>query len=85
MDATIKDLRLHTKKLLSATARGEEVIITYRGTPTAKLVPLVAEPAAVLQTRANPAFGLWREENDQESVEEQVRRLRQPRGDRGAD
>lgn len=85
MDATIKDLRLHTKKLLSATARGEEVIITNRGTPTAKLVPLAAEPVAVLRTEANPAFGLWRDEGHTESVDEQVRRMRQPRGGHSAD
>jgi prevent-host-death family protein len=43
--ATTKDLRLHTRELISATDRGEQVIITYRGKPRAKLVPFVAEGA----------------------------------------
>lgn len=40
MEATTKDLRLRTKELISATDRGERVIITYRGKPRAQLVPL---------------------------------------------
>ncbi|MFO8015861.1 MAG: prevent-host-death family protein, partial [Candidatus Woesearchaeota archaeon] len=30
MEATTKDLRLHTRELLAATDRGEEVVISYR-------------------------------------------------------
>lgn len=43
MEATTRDLRLHTKEVLPATRRGEDVIITYRGERTARLVP-VEEP-----------------------------------------
>ena len=39
MEATAKDLRFHVKELLDAVSRGEEVTITYRGEPCAKLVP----------------------------------------------
>ncbi|WP_431196201.1 type II toxin-antitoxin system Phd/YefM family antitoxin, partial [Marinobacter alexandrii] len=42
MEATTKDLRLHTRTLIAATDRGEEVIITYRGKPRARLMPLVS-------------------------------------------
>ncbi len=40
MKATAKDLRFYAKELLESANRGEEVIITYRGKPYAKLVPL---------------------------------------------
>jgi len=39
MKATTKDLRLRTKELLETVSRGEEVVITCRGKPCAKLVP----------------------------------------------
>ncbi len=39
MKATAKDLRLHLKELIEAVNRGEEVVITFRGKPCAKLVP----------------------------------------------
>lgn len=37
MHATTKDLRLHTRELIAATERGEQVIITFRGKPRAML------------------------------------------------
>ncbi|MCD4718795.1 MAG: type II toxin-antitoxin system prevent-host-death family antitoxin [Desulfobacula sp.] len=39
MKATAKDLRFHSKELLNTVKRGEEIIITYRGKPCAKLIP----------------------------------------------
>ena len=39
MKATAKDLRFQSRELLNTVNRGEEVIITYRGKPCAKLVP----------------------------------------------
>ena len=40
MRASAKDLRFYSKNLLNVVSRGEEVIITYRGKPCAKLTPL---------------------------------------------
>jgi len=39
MRATAKDLRFQSRELLNTVNRGEEVVITYRGKPCAKLVP----------------------------------------------
>ena len=87
MQATVKDLRLHTRSLLAAIERGEIVEITYRGKPCARLsgpgVPLqpgVAEPAG----QRNPAFGIWKDHGD-DSVDARVRRMRQPRTFGGED
>lgn len=77
MEATTKDLRLHTKSLMAATSRGEEVVISYRGKRRAKLVPL--DDTSSERASVNPLFGLWAGEEGQPSVEEQVRQLRQPR------
>lgn len=76
MKATTRDLRLHTGELLSATDRGETVVITYRGKERAVLSRWEGPEADELLER-NPAFGLWRDR--EESVDEEVRRLRRPR------
>ncbi|WP_347331322.1 type II toxin-antitoxin system Phd/YefM family antitoxin [Marinimicrobium locisalis] len=77
MEATTIDLRLHTKSLMAAVSRGEEVIISYRGKRRAKLVPL--DDTASERASVNPLFGLWASDKEQPSVEEQVRQLCQPR------
>ena len=74
MEATTRDLRLHTKEVLSAARRGEDVIITYRGERTARIVPLDNEASS----DRNPGFGMWADQADT-SVDEQVRTLRKRR------
>lgn len=74
MEATTRDLRLHTKEVLSATRRGEDVIITYRGKRTARLVPIEEG----YSKGRNPGFGMWADRQERD-VDEQVRNLRQGR------
>jgi len=40
MKTTAKDLRFHIKEFLETVIRGEEVEITMRGKPVAKLIPI---------------------------------------------
>ena len=77
MEATTKDLRLHTRELIAATERGEEVIITFRGKPRAMLTPVRQESAR--SSGRNPLFGLRADDDRQASVDNQVRALRKPR------
>jgi prevent-host-death family protein len=78
MEATTKDLRLHTRELIAATHRGEEVTITFRGKPTARLVPLAEDADDFNETPdRNPGFGMWADHEG--SVEDQVRKMRQGR------
>lgn len=76
MKATAKDLRFHSKELLDTVNRGEEVVITYRGKPCAKLVPYseVKEPVT-----KNELFGIWKNNDSTQNVEEYVRGLRKGR------
>ena len=78
MDATTKDLRLHTAALLSATDRGETVVIHYRGKPRAVLSRWEGTLTVHDGQTRNPAFGLWAD-RDEADVEAWVRRLRAPR------
>ncbi|WP_077530391.1 type II toxin-antitoxin system Phd/YefM family antitoxin [Vreelandella utahensis] len=75
MEATTKYLRLHTRELMAAVERGEEVIITWRGQRRARLTGY--DPSPEPASAPNPAFGMW--SDSVEDVDQQVRRLRQPR------
>jgi prevent-host-death family protein len=77
MNATAKDLRTHAKKLLEAVDRGEEVVITHRGKPRARLVPLATTP--IQEGEAPALFGLWHDHEAVSDVGAYVRRLRQSR------
>jgi len=77
MKATTKDLRLHTRELIAATDRGEEVTITYRGRARARLVPLESDGPDAARKGRNPAFGLWRDMSV--PVDEQIDALREAR------
>lgn len=76
MNATAKDLRFHSSELLETVNRGEEVVITRRGKPCAKLVPF---PEMVPKTEKNELFGIWRETDVTQHVDEYVRKLRKGR------
>ena len=79
MRATAKDLRFHSTELLNTVKRGEEVIITYRGKPCAKLVPIdeVNEHNAV----DDELFGIWKDNEQAKNVEGYVRNIRRARFD----
>ncbi len=77
MQATAKDLRFHSTELLNTVKRGEEVIITYRGKPCAKLVPI--EETKDDSLTANELFGIWKDNELTENVENYVRNMRKDR------
>lgn len=76
MKATAKDLRLNSGKLLDAVNRGEEVIITFRGKPCARLISCqdTREEAA-----KNELFGIWKDNDKVQDVEQYIRDLRKGR------
>ena len=78
MKATAKDLRFHSKELLDTVNRGEEVIITYRGKPCAKLVPYGKTDIAAPQVK-NDFFGIWRDNNEVDDINGYMREIRKGR------
>ena len=76
MKATAKDLRFYSKELIETVSRGEEVVITFRGKPCAKLVPFKAEGSEVSK---HMVFGMWKDHNQSSNVDEYVRNLRKGR------
>jgi len=78
MKATAKDLRFHSKELLESVNRGEEVVITYRGKPWAKLIPFRKRKRKSLE-EGSSLFGIWKDNDAVENVDEYVREKRKGR------
>jgi len=76
MKATAKDLRFNSKGLLDAVSRGEEVVITFRGKPCAKLIPYMEKSE---ETGRNELFGIWKNSDRVQDVDGYVRGLRKGR------
>ncbi len=76
MRATAKELRFKSKELIDSLKRGEEVVITFRGKPCAKLVPY---QELKRQTETNELFGMWEDNEMVTNVDEYVRGLRKER------
>ena len=79
MKATAKDLRFNTKEILNAVERGEEIVITYRGTPQAKIVPI--QPQEKSDNNDTPLFGIWRDHDEITDVDGYIRTVRKGRFD----
>ncbi len=76
MKATAKDLRFRSKELIDSVTRGEEVVITYRGKPCAKLVPY---QNIINKREKNELFGIWKDNDFTKDVNSYVRNLRKGR------
>ncbi|MCJ7773490.1 MAG: type II toxin-antitoxin system prevent-host-death family antitoxin [Desulfobacterales bacterium] len=76
MKATAKDLRFHSKELIDTVNRGEEVVITFRGKPCAKLIPYTENNKKV---KKNELFGMWKDNKMVQDVDGYVRGLRKER------
>jgi len=78
MKATAKDLRFRTKEILETADRGEEVVITFRGKPYVKIVP-IEKPVQTEQK--NSLFGIWKDRSDVDDVGIYIKSLRKGRFD----
>ena len=77
MNATAKQLRFNTKSLLQSVARGEEVTITMRGKPVARL--LAFNRRRKKRGEDDTIFGMWRDRDDLREVQRYVRIIRKGR------
>ncbi len=80
MKTSAKDLRLHTKRVLDAVERGEEVTITHRGKPRAKIVPVRSTTTQRRKLAHQlPLFGIWKNYADVKDVPAYINKLRSGR------
>ena len=80
MEITAKELRSRVGEALALVERGEQVTVTYRGKPRAKLVPIErSEEAPGYEPAPASAFGMWADRTDMDDVDAWVRNLRKGR------
>lgn len=78
MEITAKELRGKPSQIIEQASRGTEVVITIHGKKMAKLVPYS------MKTMKNSVdddgiFGIWKDRNDLQSVDDYVRSIRKGR------
>lgn len=73
MTVTAKDLRFKINMLFDVLNKGEDITITYRGKPKAKLISTDVQSG----TKDDSMFGMWKDKT--ENVEQAVRDMRKRR------
>ena len=79
MEITAKQLRIQPGRIISQVENGQEITITYRGKPRAKLIPIGDRKKIKPDDTDIELFGMWKDRKDMENVEEYVRSLRKGR------
>ena len=77
MYVTLKELKKQPGRFVSMASDGNEFIVTDRGVPKAKIIPLTQNPS-----NAEPelkAFGMWADREDMKDVDAYLRNLRKGR------
>lgn len=77
MKTSAKSLRLDTKRILDAVERGEEIIVSKRGKPCARIVPVDRKISDT--TKDKELFGLWKENKAVQNVDAFIDSLRSGR------
>jgi len=79
MEVTTKQLRLEPGRIMSQISNGQEITVTYRGKPRAKIIPINAGKIPVSQEPDNELFGIWKDREDITNVEQFARSIRKGR------
>ncbi|GHU61669.1 hypothetical protein AGMMS49983_01790 [Clostridia bacterium] len=78
MQITVKELRKQPGRIISMAGAGNDITITMRGKPTAKIVPLDYVPAEKSEDGLI-AFGMWKDREDLKDPAAFVAELRKGR------
>ena len=79
MEITTKQLRIQPGRIIGQVNNGQEITVTYRGKPRAKIVPILTRRNVDIEEAENELFGIWKNREDTKNVEEFVRRMRKGR------
>jgi len=79
MEITTKQLRAQPGKILSQVNKGLDVTITYRGKPSAKIIPIAVNEAGIVYDTDDELFGIWKDKKEMEDVAQYVRGMRKGR------
>ncbi|GMO28951.1 MAG: hypothetical protein Ta2F_04320 [Termitinemataceae bacterium] len=81
MKITTKQLRIQHGRVISQVNNGQEITITYRGKPCAKIIPINKQNFDLQNFKEtdNELFGMWKDRDDMEDVEQYVSNMRKGR------
>ena len=74
MIVSIKELRQKTKEIIDLVENGNSVVITYRGSKKARVVPLKSS-----FSKTNLGFGMWSDRTGIDNSSEYVKSMRKGR------
>jgi antitoxin (DNA-binding transcriptional repressor) of toxin-antitoxin stability system len=77
MKITTKQLGIQPEKIISKVNNGQEITITHQGKAFAKIIPFNAE--ILKQDSDCELFGLWKNREDIDDVNQYVREMRKGR------
>jgi len=78
VEVTTKELRIQPGKILEQVVNGDEITVTFRGKALAKIIPFKNKDQ-IADTDECSIFGLWKDHDGNETVEEYVRNVRKGR------
>jgi prevent-host-death family protein len=78
MEVSTKELRIQPGKIIDQVVNGEEITVTFRGKALAKIVPFKKRVVSTEKDEIS-IFGLWKDHDQSESVEDYVRDIRKGR------
>ncbi len=64
---------------MKAIERGEEVVITYRGKPKARIIPISDSKNRKIDLQSHPAFGMWKDNDKVKDIDKYIRTIRKGR------
>jgi prevent-host-death family protein len=77
MEITTQQLRTQPGRIISQVQNGQEITITYKGKACAKIVPIKSRHLE--QEYDDGLFGIWKDRDDLEDVDQYVRNIRKGR------
>ena len=79
MEITTKQLRMAPGRIIAQVNSGQEITITYRGKPQAKIVPFNKQYDRDFPETDEELFGIWKDREDLVNVEQYIRTIRKGR------
>jgi prevent-host-death family protein len=79
MQITTKQLRIQPGKIISQVNNGQEITVTYRGRPSAKIIPIRAKKNNNFDLSEDELFGIWKDRQDIGNIDQYIRNIRKGR------
>ena len=79
MVITTEQLKIQPEMIISEVNRGQEITITWRGKPSARIIPFANTRNGNMDVSDNELFGIWKDRDDIGDVDQHVRNMRSSR------